>query len=336
MVKAHVIAVIAAASWTSGALAADAAFENHLQSTPMVSPAQIYQIDQLRTDGALGYASDEGTSKPDGGDETKDTSTMTDFFASGIYNVQSIGLRAGLTAWYGSAASEAEMLDPTGTTTDTVKYKADGTRMVLTPQAAMPIGPVVAGVAIDVVQESMKPEDGTAMKGNYTTVRPGVLFANNDVEAGLTWASKTNVKDDADKDDDLAVSSPATLTAHGRYALNRDLAVGGILANRNYSGFDDEVYKNQTVLKATGEMATGPVKIEGDLGYNSAYYKDKDVGLSAATIGTYELGAAADYSINKDATVGGGLGYEFGSDKNDAVEVATNTLTVAVRGNMKF
>src|SRR5688572_17152421 len=80
------------------AVAADATFENHLSSTPMVSPAQIYQIEDVRTDFNLGYQSVEGTAKPDGGDETSNTRTGTELFAAGIYNIKAIGLRAGLTA----------------------------------------------------------------------------------------------------------------------------------------------------------------------------------------------------------------------------------------------
>ena len=49
-------------------------------------------------------------------------------------------------------------------------------------------------------------------------------------------------------------------------------------------------------------MNLEPVKVEADLGYNMANYKKKEE-LSPDTMSTIELGAAADYGINKTASV---------------------------------
>lgn len=313
------------------AMAADATFENHLTASPMVSPAQIYQIDELRTDFNLGFHNAEATSKAEGADETSSTSSGTDLFAAGIYNIKAIGLRAGLVATYGSAALKADDADGAG---GTVEAKSDLTQMVVSPTAAMPIGPVVVGVAFDVVQQSYKPEEGEEAKATYTTFRPGVLFQNKDMEAGLAYSSATHK--DAEDIDELGVADPASVTAHGRVAINRDIAAGGVIQNVHHKGIDEDSYKDQTRIKAIGEFGFGAVKVEGDLGYNTAYYKSKTEGFGEGTIGTIGLGAAADYSVNKDTAIGGGLGYEFGSDSANGTKVAANDLTVAVRGNMKF
>jgi len=315
------------------AMGAEATFENHLNSTPIVSPAQIYQIEDIRTDFSLGVTNSEGTSKPEGSDEMKDTSSSTDLFAAGIYNIKAIGLRAGLIVNYGTGSDKSDQFDET--TSKTVEAKEDVTNFVASPTVAMPVGPVVVGAAVDVTQSTAKPEDGDEAKVTYTTFRPGVLFQNKDLEAGLTYAGanhKTN-EDDAKK---LAVDEPARVTAHGRFAINRDVAAGAIIQNVHYKGLDEDTLKDQTRVKATGEFGMSALKLEGDLGYNTAFYKSKTEGFSEGTIGTMELGAAADYSVNKDTAVGGGLNYEFGSDKADGTKVAANELTVALRGNMKF
>ncbi len=327
------LALIGGMFLAGSAMAADATFENHLSSAPMVSPAQIYQIDDLRTDFNLGFHSAEGTSKADGGDEVTSTSSGTDLFAAAIYNIKAIGLRAGLTADYGSAAQKTEVPDPT--TGEAVEAKSDLSAMTVSPTAAMPIGPLVLGVAFDVTQLADKPEEGDEAKTTYTTFRPGALFQNKDMEAGLAYSSATNTTNEGDADK-LGVTDPAKVTAHGRVAINRDLAAGAIIQSVHYKGLNEDAFKDQTRIKATGEFGAGAVKIEGDLGYNTAFYKSKKAGFGEDTIGTIGLGAAADYSVNKDTAIGGGLGYEFGSDSADGVKVAANELTVAVRGNMKF
>lgn len=325
--------VIASMMTAGSAMAADAAFENHLNSAPIVSPAQIYQIDDLRTDFALGFQNAEGTSKPEGADEMKASSSTTDLFAAGIYNIKAIGLRAGLVVNYGSGNAKTDTFD--ATTSSVGEAKQDTTDFVASPTVAMPVGPVVLGAALDVTQTTLKPEEGDEAKATYTTFRPGVLFQNKDLEAGLAYKSATNKTDEGDVKK-LPVQDPASVTAHGRVALSREVAVGGIIQNVHYKGLNEDAYKDQTRVKATGEFGAGAVKIEGDLGYNTAFYKSKTAGFGEDTIGTIGLGAAADYSVNKDTAVGGGLGYEFGSDKAEGTKVAANQLTVAVRGNMKF
>lgn len=325
--------LIAGMMISGSAMAADATFDNHLNSTPMVSPAQVYQINDIRTDFSLGINNAAGTSKVDGADELKSSNSTTDLFAAGIYNIKAIGLRAGLVVNYGTGVAKSDQFDTASGKTQ--EAKADTTDFIVSPTVAMPVGPVVIGAALDVTQATAKPEDFDEVKGTYTTFRPGVLFENGDLEAGLTYSSATNTANPEDpKKMDFAV--PASVTAHGRVAIDRQLAVGAIIRNVHAKGLDEDQYKDQTQVKATGEFGMSALKLEGDLGYNTAFYKSKTEGFSEYTIGTYELGAAADYSVNKDTAVGGGLGYQFGSDKADGVKVAANVLSVAVRGNMKF
>jgi hypothetical protein len=334
-VNATLVASLALGALASGsALAADAAFENHLTSTPMVSPAQIYQIKDLRTDFALGYTSQSDEMKTDGGKATDDL-TGTRIFAAGIYNIQSIGLRAGATIDYGMASSESKV-------TGSDKSTDDLTAATLSPQVAYPAGPVVIGAAVDIKSVSMKPEEGKTADRTYTTFRPGVLFADNGLEAGVTYASRNHlqrkVNDDGEMTE-LGIEEPATTTIHGRYAVSHGMAFGGIVGFNNYQGINDDLYKTQTTVRATGEFDVASVKVEGDLGYNTAYNKN-DEALDQTTMGTYEVGAGADYSLSQAAKVGGALGYEFGSDSATVGGVKTdykaNALSVLVRGDMSF
>jgi hypothetical protein len=306
-----------------------AEFDNHLTNTTIVSPAQLYQVNQLKTDFALGYDSSESSTKLDGADETKASVTGTNLFAAGIYNVSNIGLRAGLTVNYLTGTTKSDVL----VGTEMAEVEGDVSAMVLTPVVAYTAGPVVVGAALDIVSETAKIEDGDEAKGSSNIFRPGVLFADKGIEAGLTYTSPN--RKDAEDTDELSQYNAAEVTAHGRYALTNDLAVGGILTNVNNKAIDEDLYKDQIQVTATAEMNLGAVKVDGDLGYNTAYYKNKDV-MDTDSIGTIALGAGADYAVNKDTAVGGGLGYEFGSESANDTEYAVNDLTLAVRGNMKF
>ncbi len=331
--KMMLVAGFAMSAVTGTAVAADAAFDNHLTSTPMVSPAQLYQTDALKTDFALGFLSATDEVKPTTGDKTTSDVTGTRLFAAGIYNIQAIGLRAGLVADYVTFDAE--------TKTGALNAKAEGSVVSLSPTFAYVAGPVALGLAIDVNSETtkIKVDGAEEIKQDWMTVRPGVLFANEQMEAGVTYTTKGTK--DAVKKDGIEVApesdTPAEVTLHGRYAVDKTMAFGAIVGNRMQADVSDDTVKDLTSLTATAEFALDAVKLEGDVGYNMATYKKKEE-LDSGTIGTVDLGAAADYTINKQASVGGGVGYEFGADENttNKNEYAVNTLSVLVRGDMKF
>ena len=141
MAKVHVILAGTSLMITGGAMAAEPTFENHLQSAEIVSPAQDYQITDLRTDFASGYSSLTGKVGDNEG-----TRKGTDLFASAIYNIQAAGnLRAGVTADYASFTDELKVPNQD-------KLKAHLTQTTVSPQAAIPVGPVVLGAAYDYTQ----------------------------------------------------------------------------------------------------------------------------------------------------------------------------------------
>lgn len=309
---------------STSAMAADAAFDNHLTSTAIVSPAQLYQVQDMKTDFAFGYETAGRTSKTEAA-KSEASLTGTNLFAAGIYNVKGLGLRAGMAVNY--LSSDAEVKDS--------DLANESSNVTFTPQAAYSIGPVVLGAAIDVHQEASKDKGATEQKATYTQFRPGVLFAMDQFEAGLAYTTEAEITPDADKTDELAVAEPAEIIVHGRYAVTPAMAFGGIVKSIDYAGVDKENNsESQTQVTGTAEFKTGPVKIEGDLGYATAYYKNDAIG--ADNIATYNLGAGADYMVDDKASVGGALAYAMGSDKAAGVEVTTNRLGVLVRGDMRF
>lgn len=325
--------LIAAAGFglvATSAIAADATFENHLTSSPMVSPAQISQVQDFRTDFAVGYESAEGETKPDSGDAVTNESSGPRIFAAGVFNIRSIGLRAGLTVDHRSQSFESK-------SGSTDLGKGDGSWTRFSPQAAMPVGPVVLATAVDMNQVSNKVDAAGAeeAKATFMQVRPAVMFADGPIEAGLAY--ETRRKTNPEKAEELAVAVPAATTLHGRFAVDRDMAFGAIFRQEQHQGLEKDAFKARNSIKGTGEFAMGAMKLEGDLGYNMAFAKEDDA-LSEDTIGTIELGAAADYEVTKAATVGGALGYAFGSDENSETKqkFATNDLSFLVRGDMKF
>lgn len=300
--------------------AAETAFQNHLSSPIMVSPAQIYQVEDTKTDFSLGYSLKTDANKTDG-KSTEKFDTNTDVFAGGVFNIRSIGLRTGLTASYESKSIEADD-----------KVTMEGTSMTVSPQAAYTMGPVVVGAAVDAVQVSAESEESDALSANFLRFRPGIAFSNEAVEAGFVYTSPTR----KENIDELKVMEPAQVTLHGRYGITPDLALGAILTNKNYKPIDEESYNDQVLVKGTAEYFANSFKVEGNLGYSTAYYENKAEDLSEDTIANIMVGAAGDYALNKVTTVGASASYEFGSDSNETIEVAKNAVGVSIRGNVKF
>lgn len=329
-----------AAAFSAGVLAhgvaqaADAAFQNHLQSTPMVSPAQLYQTKELKTDFALGYDAGTDTTTPKGASKIESTNQTTGLFAGAVYNLKNLGLTSGLTVDIANGSTEADATTATGAK---VKNTTDYSEVTVSPQAAYAVGPVVVGAALDVVQRASKNEGQEEFSRTFNRFRPGALFRADAFEAGLTYWSPNNDPNPTEEKT-LGVVEPAQVTAHGRYAMNQTLALGAIVTNKNWKGINEDSYEDQQSVMGTVEATQGALKLEGDLGYATAYYKN-DEAMSQSTIGTYTLGAAGDYAVAPTAAVGGALGYEFGSDETSgtsSAEYAKDLLTVSLRGKMLF
>lgn len=301
---------------TAGELNYVGPFKNHLNSTVMVSPAQIYQIGDLRTDWQLGV--DAAKSKV-GPTETK--TNLTDINGAVVYNFTPYDVRAGLKFNYGLGTQKV-----TGAT------DVDVSTWTVEPTFAMPAGDFVVGLGFGFTGVENSQTGATDKDATFTRIKPAVAYVGSNYEVGAVFASK--VKEDAKAADELDAFVPATTTIHGRFAATETFAVGGIIENRAYKTFNSAVLKDQIGLTATTEFDQGTYKLEGTLGYNSKFYKGSAV--TQDTIATTELGFAGDYRMGKAATVGGSVTYGFGSEEESATKYKVQDLAFGVRTNFTF
>lgn len=302
-------------------------FSNNLNSTLIVSPAQYYQVEALRNDLQLGLMNNSGEAKFDGGKSTTKL-TGNELNVDAIYNIQGAGARVGLTLDYGTMKGETK-------TTGADTSKTDYTSMNLAPVGTFTVADaVVVGASINLLQNSSKAEGGKEVKFSHTIVQPGVLYKNNQLEAGLTLTGNSKAKtkvEGVEVEQELAGAT----TLHGRYAVNDTMAAGAIVTNQSVTKAEKESSNATNNVKGTFEYGMEAVKLEGTLGMTTAGYKKKE-NMSTDNISTMEIGGAADYAVNPSTVVGGGLTYEWGSEKNAGVTYAKSDVGFAVRGKMSF
>lgn len=322
------------------ALAETSMFNNNLNSWIMVSPAQLYQVQGNKVDPnfehGTGKATNEiGTTKS----ETEITGNVIS--ATGVYSIGT-DLKAGIGAGMDTMTQKDKEADT----------KEDGKTIHLTPQAAYQIQNMAAvGLEADMRMDSIDRGNDRKFDSTYFVIRPGALYTMKNLEAGLVY--QTQVEQKVKKtingaEDEYTFEHPAEVVLHGRYALDQNLALGAQLHNIMHSAFKDTVTNlttsttekiatknDQQVVRFTGEYSMDALKTEGGFEYATAYHKKKEY-MTSETISTMGLRAAADYSISKEAAVGGGLAYDFGSDKQGDNKYATNDMTIQVRGKVAF
>ena len=175
--------------------------------------------------------------------------TICIFFFASCSNDAPINYTPGIPQAIGKTSEIIVVAD------ETIESKADTTTTVISPVAAYTVGPVVLGAAFDLVQNERKPEEGDTQNSTHNRFRPGALFADGPIEAGITYISPNNIK--AEDTDELPVQEEANVTLHGRYALDSSIAVGGIITNEAHSSFDEDNLDDRQIVMGTFEMNTG-------------------------------------------------------------------------------
>ena len=318
--KNYLVALGSTVTFNGAAYSSRMEFQNHLASPIMVSQSQIYNIDGTETDFSLGYAVKSNSNKT----EEKSTATSdvsTDIFAGSIFSLGTTGIRSGMTAIFRSQNQKIDYRDT-----------VDGTELILTPQAALRMGPLVVAGALDIIQKSAILLDESQLVADYFRFRPGIAYVHDKLEVGMVYVNPTR----KDASNTLRIEEPARVTFHGRYAITSEVFVGGIVTNSNYKAIDEKNFRDQMNVKGTVEYRANNIKLEGTVGYEKAYYKDKEKNMTEETIGQTSLSAGADYPLNKKASLGAATKLGFGSDSNSTLKVAYNTMSVALRGNVKF
>jgi hypothetical protein len=309
----------------AGTALAAGQFDDHVANTSIVSPAQMYQTEQGKTDFQAGVINFEGKNKPDGADEVTSKSDATRIIAAGVYNIE--GIRAGLTV--DRLGSENEDDKSAFTSTD-VKFRG-----------AYPVSSFVPAISLNYGMEEYKPEEGDTLSNTHWTVETAVAYVEGPVEAGVSYVSPNNTRPTAEEVADdklLGVQEAAEVRLHGRYALDSGWAFGGIITNYNYAALnteDAETDKDGQDITGLVNWNSNGLRVEGALGVSTAHYKEKAT-MSTSNIGTTNLGSSVDYAVTPAATVGGQLLYFAGSDSGDGIKVSTTATSFALRGNMKF
>lgn len=325
------LVALSAGILASSAFGAETVFKNHLKSQAIVSPAQLYQVNQTKSDFQLGFANGSAETKTDAGKQKADVSG-TDVFAAAIYSQEAMNLRAGLGLDYKTAKSEIK--DVNGNNTG-----GDGTMLTVTPQASIVTGPVALGVSADVVQKTFEPDatGSSTRKFSYNRPHVGAALIQPTMEVGLAYTGKVDTSKTIDGLK-YETKEPSALTAHGRWALDSTMAMGGTVSNVYTSELEagNVQLDDQLQTRAIWEMLNGPMKVEADLGYNTSYYDGKEF-ATTDNIATWEVGAAADYSVSDASNVGVAANYEWGSDKGaNNTKLNVSATSFAVRGNVRF
>ena len=324
------VVVLSAGVLASSAFGADTVFKNHLKSQAIVSPAQLYQVNQTKSDFQLGFNNSSSESKTDAGKVSSDMKG-TDLFAAAIYSQDAMNLRAGLGLEYTSGKEESK--NDAGLTSG-----GDMTLLTVTPQASIVTGPISLGVAADINQASFEADTaGSSInKIDYNRARFGATMIQSNLEGGLAYATKVDESKEFDGAK-YSVKTPSELTVHGRFALDSTMALGGTVSNIYTSELEEGNVQldDQMRTRAIWEMLNGPTKIEADVAYNSKYYGDSQ-SADVNNIATWEVGAAADYNVSETANVGAAANYAWGNDKAAGQTINVSATSFAVRGNVRF
>jgi hypothetical protein len=308
-------------------------FENHLKSNNNVSPAQEYHTDGVRSDFQLSLInSDFAITNDDADSNLEAEASMTEVFAAGIYQMDTIRAGFSLSHLTGDISYTNE------SDSSTTDGKSESTYTTMTPFASIEIGNIVAGAAFDFTSEETIAEDQPTESASYSTFHPGVVYKDAAFEAGITYHSPHNFTEEFEEDGTTTTStysSPAMTIVHGAYAVDKNITVGAAVHNNAYKALDEDSSTDQSELDLYGSMVMNNLKVGGNFNYMSSYYKEKE-NMDLGNISTMKFGAEADYSVEKEITVGGGIEYQTGSDENDTSKYDVSGIRVAFRGNYIF
>lgn len=324
-----------------------AAFNSHLHSAIIVSPAQIYPVQGMQTDITLGYLKSDH--------ETITAKGKWDFeWMSSILNLTAVrsmpitGLNVGLNIT--SVSSEPDEI-----------FKGEGIPALLstTTQSAhtkyneintLHINPMLSYHLKDMVAFGLRlnyqyvdrdftlartlgvtDTDNLFTQGWSYSLVPAFTVTAADFEAGLAWQTQ-------ESGDDVEV--PAMLTMHGRYAWDDSLNFGAVYQLKRWSALKAG-HDNQSVLRATVEWQNDWLRIEGDVAYATSYYENV-TNVTAHNIATLSAHTAVDYFITSNAVAGAAVGYttgeeHFSADSGaSAAEYNMQEMDFALRGHYMF
>ncbi len=322
-----------------------APFNSHLHSAMMVSPAQIYAVQGMRTDMTLGYRKSDH--------ETITTQGKWDFeWMSSILNLTAVrsmpvpGLNVGLNIT--SVLSEPDEIVKGEGIPELLRATKQSAHTKYNEVNTLHIAPLLSYHVQDLVSLGLRcnyqyaardyavarsfatDADMHTGSSSYSLV-PAFTVTATDFETGVAWQTQESGAD---------VEVPAMLTMHGRYALGTDFNLGAVYQLKRWSALKAG-HEDQSVLRATVEWQNERLRVEGDVAYATSYY-EQETNITAHNIATFSAHAAVDYRITENAVAGAAAGYTFGkelfsADSNAAAkEYNMQEMDIALRGNYLF
>ena len=232
-------------------------FNNHLHSNVMVSPAQLYQVTAGKTDVSINFDMTNSETKSSAA-KTESEGTGTTLMVTGIYSVPNVPFKAGLDLNYAMGSADAK-------NNGTKVAESDSSTTTFAPVFVYSVADMIhVGAKYAITTDSSKTKGAETQDVNYGIFTPGVTVAQTGWEAGIVY--NTAVDEEAKKATELDAYVPSAMAVHGRYAVMPELALGGMITQKNWNAINDNM-KNQTLVNANAEWTMNQLKVEGTLGW---------------------------------------------------------------------
>ena len=329
-----------------------ATFTNRINSYSMVSPAQIRRSDGVMTD--VFYNVQRIQYRDNTPDNEIKSFVWTDstLAATVLYSVPNTNLNVGVSvaSTVGSRGHFTLQLGPTDVeggappdlqSSHTKYWRIDD--LTISPMANYWINDMISvGLRIDrhtvhrdYVTDGIDNVDIAYYDSdNLTTVMPAVSVTTDNFEVGVAYQVSAQAIAIESYPPERDFDQPDHLLVHGRYAVTPTMKIGGIYRFDEYSILWDD-RGNRSVFSLNGDMQIGNINIECELTHAMAFY-DKRTDIEVSNIATTAAQTAVDYRLPNNASLGAGIGYRYGADKEDNVNYRVSELAMTVRGSYLF
>lgn len=338
-----------------------ATFSNRINSYAMVSPAQIRRSDNVVTDviydvRRIRYRDNNPANERDhqsfAWTDSKLTATILYSLPNtnlnlGVSVASAVGSRGGYSLYLGNFDVEGGAR-PDLQSLHTKYWRIDS--LTISPMASYWINDVVSvGVRVDnhQVHRDYAVEgldiSGIPYRGNegLTTVMPAVSMTTDNVEAGVAYRFLADDNllafeglDVSDKNENSDFNQPDYLLIHGRYAIVPTMKIGAIYRFERYSTLRTDS-DDRSQISLNGDFQLDNVAVECEVTHAMPFY-DKRADISASNIATTAARTAVDYQLLDNASLGAGIGYRYGADKEANIEYRVSELAMTVRGSYLF
>jgi hypothetical protein len=225
-------------------------------------------------------------------------------FAANVTEGVRLGIAYGQEAYQLKIKAEVDALDADGDS------KAKLARNTLLLFFGVPVHRNVAiGAELAQVDTTTKADDSDRETVSYNIFRPGVLYHDKSLEAGLKYSPPINIIES-----DGSASVSRRWLAHAQQRFGAGMTGGLQLEHMHDSGIDDDQVDGMAVKGLFGVEHRPWGGLSGIALYRSKAYRKKE-NSSPLTIAQAGLGAAGDFVVGKSAHIEASGIYGFGNGK---------------------